>query len=154
MATPFRYAIAFLPILMGVYRLGWIRLMLMTPKAFTVRSRRGVRNRLLLSLIIGPGGTPVLACVLSFAAYKQSFLYSGLLLFLYGVGNGLPLALGGTAAGGVLKGLDCCRHGNSMPLSAVLLILSGFYLLWRVRILKRLMRAGRVSKKGMCKENR
>src|SRR5579875_3683665 len=33
-ATPLRYAIAALPIVMGVYRLGWIRLPRMAPRGF------------------------------------------------------------------------------------------------------------------------
>ena len=132
-ATPFRYAIAVLPILMGVYRLGWIRLPMMAPKAFQPGLGGAFGTGLLLSLIIGPCGTPVLASVLSFAAYKQSFLYGGLLLFLYGIGNGLPLVLVGTTTGGLLKRLDCSRFGNWIdPIVGGSLILLGFYLLWRV----------------------
>ena len=132
-ATPFRYAIAGLPILMGVYRLGWIRLPKMVPKAFRPGLGGAFGTGLLLSLIIGPCGTPVLASVLSFAAYKQSFLYGGLLLFLYGIGNGLPLVLVGTTAGGLLKRLDCSRFGNWIdPIVGGSLLLLGFYLLWRI----------------------
>jgi cytochrome c-type biogenesis protein len=133
MGTPFKYAIAFLPILMGVYRFGWIRLPLITPKAFRPGIGGAFGTGLLLSLIIGPCGTPVLVSVLSFAVYKQSFIYGGLLLFLYGIGNGLPVMLVGTAAGGVLKRLDCSRFGNWIdPIVGGLLILLGFYLLWRI----------------------
>lgn len=133
MATQVKYAIAFLPIVMGVYRLGWIRLPLMTPKALRPGLGGAFGTGLLLSLIIGPCGTPVLASVLSFAAYKQSFIYGGLLLFLYGIGNGLPLMLVGTAAGNALKRLDCSRYGNRIDaVVGGLLILLGFYLLWRV----------------------
>lgn len=130
--TPAKYAIAFVPILMGVYRLGWVRLPLMTPKAF----RPGVGafgTGLLLSLVIGPCGTPVLASVLSFAAYQQSFIYGGLLLFLYGIGSGLPVLLVGTAAGGMLRRLDWSRFGNWIdPIVGGLLILLGYYLLWHM----------------------
>ncbi len=133
MGTPFKYAIAFLPILMGVYRLGWIHLPLITPKAFRPGIGGAFGTGLLLSLIIGPCGTPVLASVLSYAAYQQSFAYGGLLLFLYGIGNGLPVMLAGTAAGGILKCLDCSRFGNWIdPIVGGLLILLGFYLLWRI----------------------
>ena len=132
-ATPVKYAIAFIPILMGVYRLGSIHSPLMTPKAL----QRGVGGAfgagLLLSLIIGPCGTPLLASVLSFAASERSFLYGGLLLFLYGIGNGLPLMLVATAAGGALKRLDCSRFGRWMdPIVGDLLVMLGFYLLWRI----------------------
>lgn len=133
MSMPVRFAIAFLPILMGVYRLGWIHLPLMTRKSFRPGVGGAFGTGLLLSLIIGPCGTPVLASVLSFAAYKQSFVYGGLLLFLYGVGSGLPLMLVGTAAGSIMKRLDCSRFGNWVdPTVGSLLILLGFYLLWRI----------------------
>lgn len=130
---PFKYAIAFLPILMGVYRLGWISLPLNLPK--TVRPGLGgaFGTGLLLSLVIGPCGTPVLASLLSFVAYKQRFVYGGLLLFLYGIGNGLPLMLVGTTAGGLLKRLEGGRFTVWIdPAVGGLLILLGFYLLWRI----------------------
>lgn len=105
----------------------------MVPKAFRPGLGGAFGTGLLLSLIIGPCGTPVLASVLSFAAYKQSFLYGGLLLFLYGIGNGLPLVLVGTTAGGLLKRLDCSRFGNWIdPIVGGSLLLLGFYLLWRI----------------------
>lgn len=132
MSAPVKYAIAFLPILIGVHLLGWIRVPLITPKAFRPGLSGAFGTGLLLSLIIGPCGTPVLASVLSYAAYKQSFLYGGMLLFLYGIGNSLPLVLVGTAAGGVLKRIDCSRFGNWIdPIVGSLLVLIGFYLLWR-----------------------
>lgn len=132
MSGPIRDAIAFIPIVMGVHLIGWIRLPMLTPKAFRPGVSGAFGAGLLLSLVIGPCGTPVLASVLSYAAYKQSFVYGGILLFLYGIGDGLPLMLVGTAAGGVLKRLDCSRFGNWInPIVGILLILLGFYLLWR-----------------------
>lgn len=131
--TPFKYAIACLPILMGVYRLGWIRLPLRMPQTFRPGLGGAFGTGLLLSLIIGPCGTPVLASLLSFVAYKQSFLYGGLLLFLYGIGNGLPLMLVGTTAGGIMKRLEGGRFAIWIdPVVGGLLILLGFYLLWRI----------------------
>jgi cytochrome c-type biogenesis protein len=128
-----KYAIAVIPIFMGIYRLGWVKIPAFTLKPFQPGFGGAFGTGLLLSLIIGPCGTPVLASVLSYAAYKQSFLYGGLLLFLYGVGTGLPVVLVGTAAGGLLKRFDCSRLGRLMDqiLGSSLLLL-GFYLLWRV----------------------
>ncbi len=52
---------------------------------------------------------------------------------LYGIGSGLPIMLVGTAAGGVLRRLDCSRFENWIdPIVGGLLILLGFYLLWRM----------------------
>lgn len=133
MASPVRYAIALLPILMGVYYLGWVRLPDVALKGFHPRLGGAFGAGLLLSLIIGPCGTPMLASVLSFAAYTQSLAYGGLLLFVYGLGTALPVLLVGTTAGTVLKHLDCSRFGRWVnPLIGGFLILLGFYLLWRL----------------------
>lgn len=133
MTSPVKYAIALLPILMGVRQFGWIRL----PNLPLNGMRSGLGGAfgagLLLSLIIGPCGTPMIASVLSFAAYKQSLIYGGLLLFAYGLGAGLPVVMFGTAAGAVLKYCDCSRFGRWIdPLIGSFLILLGFYLLWRI----------------------
>jgi len=132
-STPIKYAVALIPIIMGVQRLGWIHLPLRTPK-FTFSEKGGAFGTgLLLSLIIGPCGTPVLASVLSYAAYENSFVYSGLLLLLYGIGNGLPLVLAGTAAGGIMQRFEGSRYRAWVDvLVGGLLILLGFYLLWNI----------------------
>jgi len=131
--TPVKYAIAVIPIFMGIYRLGWVKLPAFTPKPFQPGFGGAFGTGLLLSLVIGPCGTPVLASVLSYAAYKRSFIYGGLLLFLYGLGTGLPLVLVGTAAGGLLKRLDCSRFGRLIdPILGSSLLLLGIYLLWRI----------------------
>lgn len=133
LATPLRYGIAFLPILVGADRLGWIRLPWPTPPASGTGMRSAFGTGLLLALVIGPCGTPVLASVLTFAAYRQNIAYGALLLFVYGVGSGLPVALAGSAAGGFLQRIASSRFGAWIdPLLGGMLILLGFYLLWRV----------------------
>lgn len=131
---PVRYAIAILPIVLGVHRLGWISLPRMIPTALHPGVTGAFGTGLLLSLIIGPCGTPILASVLSFAAYQQNPVYGGLLLFAYGIGNGLPLILAGTASGTFLRRLDdSSRFGHWVnPMISSMMILLGFYLLWRV----------------------
>jgi cytochrome c biogenesis protein CcdA len=131
LAAPFRYAIALLPIVMGADRLGWIHLPAITPKFRGVGLTGAFGTGLSLSLILGPCGTPVLASVLSFAAYKQSIAFGALLLFAYGIGNGLPLLLAGTASSTFLKRIQGGRLGRWIdPVSGVLLIALGLYLLW------------------------
>lgn len=96
-----RYAIAFVPLLMGTHVLGWLRL----PLSVSVAARRGsglaaaFATGLLLSLVIGSCGTPVLASILSYAAYTGDTSFGAALLFLYGLGNGLPLLLLGAGVG-------------------------------------------------------
>lgn len=132
-AKPIKYAIALIPIVMGVHRLGWIQLPLSTPKLASSEKGSAFGTGLLLSLIIGPCGTPVLASVLSYAAYANNYVYSGLLLLLYGIGNGLPLVLVGTTAGGVMKHFRDNRYRDRIDvIVGGVLILLGFYLLWNI----------------------
>ena len=132
-STPLKYTVAFIPIVMGVHRLGWISLPLRLPKLAVSEKGGAFGTGLLLSLIIGPCGTPVLASVLSYAAYQNDLFYSGLLLLMYGIGNGLPVALAGTAAGGVMQRFEGSRYQVWVDvIVGGLLILLGFYLLWMI----------------------
>jgi cytochrome c biogenesis protein CcdA len=102
------YAVAVVPILMGLALLGGFRIRM--PKQVTGWTQNGLPGAfltgLLLSLVISPCGTPVLAAILSFAAYKGSPAFGALLLFAYGIGNGLPLLIVGTAAGEATRRLQ------------------------------------------------
>ncbi|MBL8238484.1 MAG: sulfite exporter TauE/SafE family protein, partial [Bryobacterales bacterium] len=118
---------------MGIYKLGWIPTPKVTQNAFRPGAAGAFGTGLLLSLVIGPCSTPVFASVLTFAAYQQSFLYGGLLLFIYGIGSGVPLLLVGTATSGVLSRFDCSRYQKWIdPALASILIFLGLYLLWLV----------------------
>lgn len=129
-SAPIKYAVALIPIVMGLHRLGWIHVPLRTPQFAFSQKGGAFGTGLLLSLVIGPCGTPVLASVLSYAAYENSLLYSGLLLLLYGIGNGLPLVLVGTAAGNVMQRFEGSRYRVwADGIVGGLLILLGFYLL-------------------------
>ena len=127
------YLIALVPLVMGLHLLGWMKVPLPT---LTARSNgAGVVGSfvsgLLLSLIIAPCGTPVLASVLSFAAYKRSVAYGGTLLFAYGLGVGLPILVLGTAAGSLARRLDNLGWRTWVDRGAgVALLMLGFYLLW------------------------
>ena len=127
------YLIAIVPIAMGLHLLGWIRIPLPSFSG-TVHTGGAVgafATGLLLSLVIAPCGTPVLASVLSFAAYKQSIAYGAALLFAYGIGVGLPVLVLGAAASGLARSLD--RLGWRVwvdRLSGATLVALGFYLLW------------------------
>lgn len=128
-----KYAIAALPMVMGVYKLGWIPAPTLAEKTFRPGLAGAFGTGFLLALIIGPCSTPVFASVLTFAAYQQNYLYGGLLLFVYGIGSGVPLLLVGTAAGGLLKRVDCSRYQKWIdPIVGGMLIFLGLYLLWRV----------------------
>ena len=94
---------------MGLHNLSWIRLPL--SKVATLSTDRlkvagAFGGGFLLSLVIAPCGTPVLASVLSYAAYERRVPYGALLLSLYGFGTGLPVLLVGTAAGRLAQKLE------------------------------------------------
>ena len=128
-----RYVLAFVPILMGLHLLGWLRLPLpagaisLPGGSATAAFCAGV----LLSLVVGSCATPVLAGILAFAAYKGSVAFGAVLLFVYGLGNGLPLLLVGTGLGAVVARFQH-MHTFADRVAAVLLIGLGFYLLLRI----------------------
>lgn len=86
---------------------------------------------LTFGLVASPCSTPVLAAILSFVAVRQQVLYGGLLLFVYGAGQGTPLILLGSFAG-LLRELPYlqARSKYFSYFSGVVLILLGLYLLY------------------------
>ncbi len=127
------YLIALVPLVMGLHLLGWLKVPL--PTLGTIAQRTSVlgsfASGLLLSLVLAPCGTPVLASVLSFAAYEQSAASGGALLLAYGLGVGLPILLLGTAAGSLARRFDRLGWRAWVDRGAgVALVALGFYLLW------------------------
>lgn len=130
------YLVAIVPIVMGLHLLGWVRLPM--PKSFETPALRGRLGSfvggLLLSLVIGPCGTPALATILSYAAVKGSVPFAAGLLFFYGLGNGLPLLVIGTAAGGLTKRLERLGWTRFVERGAgVAMVGLGLLLLWTAK---------------------
>ena len=100
-----RAGLGLVPILVGLHLLGWLPL----PRPAPREARMGqslmaaFTAGLGLSIILGSCGTPVLAALLSFAALQASPVRGGATLFIYGLGNGLPLVLVGTLASGLTQ---------------------------------------------------
>ena len=131
--SSFRYAVAVIPLIMGLHLLGWIQLPFhrISPKVLKPGFTSAFAAGFLLSMAITPCGTPVLAAVLSYVAYKGSFAFGALLLFAYGIGAGLPVVALGTISGNLalrLNGLGWSRWVDRV--SGTILIASGLYLLW------------------------
>ncbi len=128
-----RALIGFVPLVMGLHVVGWLRI----PMPSAVRSGTGpglggaFLAGLLFSLVLAPCGTPVLAGVLSYAAYEGNVAYGALLLFLFGLGAGVPVLLFATATGRVATRLE---RGSWRPwvdrVTGGVLVGVGFYLLW------------------------
>lgn len=133
--TTARYAIAFVPMLMAFFLAGWLKLparQVPVKWAGSGPSTAFVTGAL-VALLISPCGTPILASVLSYVAFKGSLLFGMALLFTYGIGNSLPVALVGSAASAALN-----RSGNLQLhkwityASGTILIATSFYLIWKV----------------------
>ncbi len=128
-----RYLIAAVPLVMGMHLVGWIRLPIGDSGHQVTRpgAASSFLTGLLLSLVLVPCGTPLLASVLSYAAYNGSVPYSGILLFVYGIGAGLPVLIVATTAGGLAARLD--RSGWRLwvdRITGAALLGLGFYILW------------------------
>ena len=132
-SVPLRYAVAALPIIFGLSRLGWLQLPQLVPSYATNPGVGGAFGTgFLFSLVMGPCATPILASVLSYAAFTHNLGYGALLLFLFGIGMGLPIMAVGTAAGGILSRIAEGRFGRWLDLIiGCSLIALGLYLLWR-----------------------
>ena len=129
-----RYAVAIVPLLTGMHVLGWIKLPL--PTFSMAKSKLKVASAFgcgfLLSLVIAPCGTPVLASVLSYAAFKGNAYYGALLLFVYGLGTGIPLLAAASLGSRFAHRLDLRGYQRWVDRATGALLLGlGFYLLWR-----------------------
>ncbi len=129
-----RYAVAGVPLVMGLHLLGWLRLPIAS-LPYRV-SRTGWIGAycagFLLSLALTPCGTPVLASVLSYVAYKGRIVYGAILLFLYGVGSGVPVVLVGTVAGQMTMRLGRAGYGLWLErTSGAALVALGLFLVWK-----------------------
>lgn len=128
-----RYVLALVPVLMGLQLLGILRLPM--PQAIRGVARRGglgaLATGMLVSLVVTPCGTPALAAILSYAAFSGSLAFGGVLLFFYGVGNGLPLVIVGAGSGLLARRLATARWRSVVERGARTVMLGlGAYLLW------------------------
>lgn len=129
-----RYAVAAVPIVMGLHLLGWLRLPIgILPGRVIQNGWLGAFGAgFLLSLALTPCGTPILASVLSYVAYQGSVVYGAILLLLYGIGSGVPLVLVGTAAGQLTAKLERAGYGLwSERISGTALLILGLFLIWK-----------------------
>ena len=133
--APVLYVIAFIPMLMGFQLLGWIKIPFSQYLAVRVAANSGAAflSGMVLGMVISPCGTPILASVLSYVAYKGSLVFGAILLFLYGVGSSAPVALVGSAAGTALRRWGSPRFAAvANSITGAVLVATSFYLLWRV----------------------
>lgn len=99
------------------------------------------KNMVLYPILIGaifalagtPCSTPILAGIMAFASMSTKILDAVLMLFMFSLGQGLILVIAGVFTSS-LKGLKNFAHVSEILLksSGVLLILSSFYIFYKV----------------------
>ncbi len=128
------YVLAALTLLLSVHFLGWIELptpRLAAPGLDTARWTGAFASGLLLSVVLIPCGTPMLAALMSVAAYRSSLPFGVALLFLYGLGAGLPILPVGAFASGLSGRL--AQRGWKTAIdraTGVGLLVLGLFLIW------------------------
>ena len=130
------YLLGLIPILMGLHLLGWVRMPL--PKISATNNGPGLVGAflagLLVFLVIGPCGTPILAAILAVAAREGNLAVGAALLVAYGFGTSLPLLAAGTAAGIITKTSRAARwQPHLQTIAGIALVALGFYLLRNTR---------------------
>jgi len=129
------YIIALFSIIMGLQLIGVVNINLPGLQAIPEK-KGGVLGSfgvgLLFGLVASPCATPVLAVLMTYVAGQGVLWYGGLLLFIYGLGHGLPLIIAGTFTA-VLKSLPRLQRWSRYItlLSGGLLIVLGLYFFTR-----------------------
>jgi len=138
----FRFLLAIVPLLMGLYLLGWLPFRL---PSWHIKSLNNLRREslthaitafvagFLFSLAIAPCATPILLGILTLVALQGDLFYGAVLMFIYGFGTGLPLLLVG-------HGLAKAQHLFAKPQlqrwlrqsSGFLLVCVGIYVVWMI----------------------
>ncbi|WP_068965054.1 cytochrome c biogenesis CcdA family protein [Desulfosporosinus sp. BG] len=129
------YIMGFFAIFMGLQLIGIINFNLPGLKTMPKQNGRFLGSfgvGLLFGLVASPCATPVLAVLMTYVAGQGVLWYGALLLFIYGLGHGLPLIVVGTFTA-VLKSLPRLQKwGHYISyLSGALLIILGLYLFLR-----------------------
>jgi len=86
---------------------------------------------LLLALVFGPCGTPLLAGLLSYVAFEGNPAYGGALLFVYGIGIAIPVVVLGASAARLAARLE--KNGARLWVdraTGALLFATGLYVAW------------------------
>jgi cytochrome c biogenesis protein CcdA len=132
-----KYAVAGVCLLMGLYLLGVIKWTLPLPTGIRVRKRGNV-GAFLLGLLFGvvstPCAVPILAVLLAFVAEKGNIVYGGFLLFVYALGHAALVLVAGTSVGAAKSLLESKglrkAHVVIQKVAGVLIIGIGIYFLF------------------------
>lgn len=140
--TPFLMLLAAVPLLMGLSLLGVLPLRMPvwhSTRLHTIADEK-LKHKvtafgagLLFSLAIAPCATPILLGILTIVAMQGDLVYGGVLMFVYGLGAGLPLLLIGHSFNRTQKWFIAPKHQRWLQrVSGLLLIGISLYIVWNV----------------------
>jgi cytochrome c-type biogenesis protein len=88
---------------------------------------------LLFGLVASPCATPVLAVIITYAAVQAEPVYGSSLLFIYGIGHGIPLLVAGTFTGMARNMPKLNRYTQYLSYaSGIIMIFAGLFLIYWV----------------------
>lgn len=138
----FQMLLALVPIVMGLSLLGLLPIRLPTWHFQTLHDIDANRLKhaltafgagFLFSLAIAPCATPILLGILTLVAMQGDLIWGGVLMFIYGLGTGLPLLLIGHGFERLQPWLATPRRQRGLrTISGLLLLGVGVYVLWSV----------------------
>lgn len=132
------YAVAAICVVLGLHMLGLINLRFDALNRFLPAKRperRGYAGALLFGMLFGvvasPCSTPILAAIATIAAARGSVLQGAALLFVFGLGKGVPLLLLGLASGSLTMMRSLSRAtGVLTKIGGAGLLVAAAYLIW------------------------
>jgi len=140
--TPFLMLLAVVPLVMGLNQLGLLPLRLPVWHSDRLHAIAGEKLKhkvtafstgLLFSLAIAPCATPILLGILTLVAMQGELMYGGILMFIYGLGAGMPLLLIGHGFNRTQKWFIAPKHQRWLQrVSGLLLVSVSLYIVWNV----------------------
>ena len=132
------YAVAAICVVLGLQMLGLINIRFDALNRFlptTRPKRRGFVGAFLFGILFGvvasPCSTPILAAIATIAAARGSAVQGAALLFVYGLGKGVPLMLLGFASGSLALMKSFSRAtGVLTKIGGLALLGAAGYLIW------------------------
>jgi cytochrome c-type biogenesis protein len=132
------YAVAAICVALGLHMLGVVSLPFDALNRFLPvkrPERRGYVGALLFGMLFGvvasPCSTPILVAIATIAASRGSAVQGAALLFVYGLGKGMPLLLLGLVSGSLATmGVLSRATGTITKIGGVGLLVAAAYLVW------------------------
>ena len=134
-----KYLVAGVCLIMGLYLLGLFKFNINLPQHVNVR-KGGPMGAFLLGLLFGvvstPCAVPILAVLLAYVGSQGNIIYGGFLLLIYALGHSALILIAGTSMGAAKKLIESkgLRKTNwaLQKIAGVIIILVGAYFLFRL----------------------